>query len=120
MSADDISLEPLLNQSSVGTGSAKKPGFVPVDTVAVASHRTEVSVTDTATQITPTAGYRTLEIHNSGSNVIYYGGSGVTSSNGIPIYPKQTKVYANVKDTFSVYLVAAAGANSTARIVEYT
>lgn len=119
MANEDLSLEPLFNQSSEGSGADKKLAFVPINAVGAASHGTEETVTDTAEEITITVGKRSIEIHNSGEEIIYYGGSGVTSSVGIPVFPRQTKPFSNVKDDFSIYIVAASGANSTRRIVEY-
>lgn len=116
----DISLEPLFNQGAQGTGASKKPGMVPIDTVGVASHRAPITVNSTAQEITITPGNRTIEIFNAGTKVIYYGGVGVTSSNGIKLFPNSTKILANVKDDFSIYLVAAAGESSLTRLVEYT
>ncbi len=120
MSDSDISLEPLLNQSSVGSGTNKKLGMTLIDTVAVASHRTAITANNTAQEITITAGNRSIEIQNVGTSVVYYGGSGVTSSNGIKLFPNQTKPFSNVKETFSIYLATEGAETSEVRIVEYT
>ena len=117
---EDISLEPLFNQSSVGDGADKRTAFVIIDAVGVTSNRAASAVTNTAEQITIGTGKRSIEIHNSGDNPIYYGGAGVTNSTGIPIYPRQTKAFNNVKDTFSIYIVAETGKNGARKIVEYT
>lgn len=119
MSTSDISLEPLFNQSSQGSGSSKKIAFVPVDTAGIADHRTAISVTSTAQEITMTVGKRTIEIQNTGTKIIYIGGSGVTSSNGIQLFPNQSRIFANVKDTFSIFIVTAATETSTLRVLEY-
>lgn len=115
----NLSLEPLFNQSSKGDGTARKLAFVPIDTVGVCTHRTAITVSNVAQQITPTVGKYTLEIQNIGTKTIYYGGSGVTSSNGVKLFPNQTKAFSNVKDSFSIYLVADAADTSETRIVEY-
>ena len=117
---DDISIEPLFNQSSEGTGANKKIAFVPVNTVAVASNRAANTINSTREEITITAGNRTIELHNSGTKKIYYGGSGVDENDGIPLLPSQTKPFGNVQDSFSVWVVCAAGESSTLRVVEYT
>lgn len=119
MGDSDISLEPLFNQSAQGDGTSRKLAFVPIDTVGAASHRTAITVTDTAQEITISTGKRTIELQNVGSSIVYYGGSGVTSANGIKLFPGQTKPFSNVKDTFSIYLVCATGENSELRAVEY-
>jgi len=121
MSETDISLEPLFNQSSEGAGADKKIAFVPVNTVGVATERAEVSSSSTRVEITITAGHRTLELHNADSaQILYYGGSTVTSARGIPLFPKQTKTFANVKDDFSIYVVADGSESPEYRIVEYS
>ena len=119
MPTTDISLEPLLNQSSEGLGSSKKVAFVPIDTAGVASSRTPLTITSTSQEVTISVGSRTIEVQNTGTSAIYYGGSDVTSTNGIKIFPNQSKVYANVKDTFSVYFVTDGADTSTLRICEY-
>lgn len=119
MSDSDISLEPLLNQSSEGIGTSKKLAFVIVDSVGEASHRIAVAITSTPIEITITSGKKTIEIQNSGVANIYYGGSGVSSSNGITLFRNSSKIFSNVKDTFSVFIVTAPATTSEIRIVEY-
>lgn len=119
MPSDDLSLEALFNQGGVGDGSSRKVGFVPIDTAGAAAHRTAVTVTSTAQQLTITAGKRSMEIQNTGTNNIYIGGSGVDSDTGIKLFPNQGKAYLNIKDSFSIYVVCADGEESTLRIVEY-
>ena len=119
MPVDDLSIEPLLNQSSQGDGSSRRLGFVIIDSVGVTSHRTAITVTSTAQEITIGTGKRTIELQNVGTNVIYYGGSGVTSASGIKLFPNQSKPFSNVKDSFSIYLVCAAGETAECRIIEY-
>jgi len=116
----DISLEPLFNQGAVGTGSDKKPGLVLVDAVGVALHRTPITVTSTAQKITITTGKRTIEMQNTSSNIVYFGGVGVTSAKGIKFFPNSSKVFANVKDSFSIYLITSGAETAEVRIVEYS
>ena len=120
MPADNFRVEALLNQSSQGDGTSRKVAFVPIDLCGAASHRTPLTITNTAQEVTIGTGKRTIEFMNTGDNVIYYGGSGVTSTNGIKLFPNQVKTFANVKDTFSIYFVADGAEVSTLRIVEYT
>lgn len=120
MANSDISLEPLFNQSSQGDGASRRIAFVPIDTVGVASHRTAITATSAAQEITISTGKRTIELQNTGTNVIYYGGSGVTSANGLKLFPNQVKPFSNVKDDFSIYLVCDGAETSEVRIVEYT
>jgi len=116
----DISLEPLFNQGAVGTGSDKKPGLVLVDAVGVALHRTAITVTSTAQVITPTTGKRTIEMQNTGSKIVYFGGVGVTSANGIKFFPNSSKLFSNVKDDFSIYLVTEGADTAEVRLNEYS
>lgn len=119
MATEDISLEPLFNQSGIGDGASRRVGFVPIDTAGEASHRTAITVTSTAQEITISTDKRTIELQNSGTSIVYYGGSGVSSSSGIKLFPNQSKVFANVKDSFSIYLVTENPNTSEVRIVEY-
>jgi len=112
----DIGVEPLLNDAIDDDGNLK---VTTVDSVGAASHRSVINVTATAQEITITTGKKTIEIYNAGGNDIYYGGSGVTSLNGIPIFSNYMKVFSNVKSTFSIYIVCASGETSTLRVVEY-
>lgn len=118
---DDIALEPLHNQSAFGLGTSKRLAFVPINTAGVATHRTPVNASNVAVEITLTAGMRTLEIQNTSSGeVLYYGGVGVTNLTGIKLFPNQTKIFANVQDTFSIYVVAEGAETPEYRIVEYS
>ena len=119
MGEDNLSLEPLLNQSSIGDGSSRRVAFVVIDAVGAVSNRATVSVTSTAAELTPTTGKRTIEIQNTGTNEVYYGGSGVDDTTGIIIRPQGGKIFANVKDSFSIYFVCSSGETSTLRVVEY-
>lgn len=115
MSVTDISLEPFFNQGGVGG----KPGSVPIDTAGVVSNRAAITVTAVAQEITIGAGLRSIEIQNTGTDLIYMGGSGVTDATGIKLFQNQGKLFMNVKDTFSIYFICAAGKTSTLRVIEY-
>lgn len=115
MADNHISLEPLFNESMEGN----KVAFVPVDLCGAASHRIPLTINNTAQEVTIGTGKRTIEFMNTGDNVIYYGGTGVTSANGIKLFPNQLKPFSNVKDTFSIYLVCDGAETSTLRIVEF-
>ena len=58
MANTDISLEPLFNQSSQGDGTSRRIAFVPIDTAGVATHRTAITITSTAQEVTMTSGDR--------------------------------------------------------------
>jgi hypothetical protein len=119
MPDSDFSLEPLFNQSSQGDGLNRKVAFVPIDLCGAASHRTALTINSTAQEVTIGTGKRTIEFHNAGNSIIYYGGTGVTSANGIRLFPAQTKSFANVKDTFAISFVTDGAETSTLAIVEF-
>jgi len=119
MPPDDFSLEPLINQSSQGDGLNRRIAFVPIDLCGAASHRTPLTINNTAQEVTIGTGKRTIEFMNTGNNVIYYGGSGVTSTNGIQLFTNQVKPFSNVKDTFAIYFVTDGVETSTLRICEF-
>lgn len=119
MPVDDYRVETLLNQSSQGDGRDRKVAFIPIDLCGAASHRTPLTINNTAQEITIGTGKRTIEFQNTGDNVIYYSGVGVTSTNGIKLFPMQTKTFANVKDTFAIYFVTDGAETSVLRICEF-
>lgn len=119
MAETDFSLEPLINQSSQGDGLNKRIAFVPIDLCGAASHRTPLTINNTAQEITIGTGKRTIEFMNTGNKIAYYGGTGVTSANGIKLFPNQTKTFGNVKDTFSIYFVCDGADTAELRIVEF-
>ena len=90
-----------------------------IKNVGAASHRNLISINDSATKLTVTTNKETIEIHNDSDYFLYYGGSGVTASTGIPIFPHSTKAWANVKPGFSVYLVRNTGETGNIKVVEY-
>ncbi len=83
------------------------------------SHKTPMTVTDSPQSLTVTSGKAHLEIFVVGNNDIYFGGSGVSSNNGRPVYSGSGKIWNDVKDDFKVYLVCASGETSEIRIIEY-
>ena len=106
------SLEPLLNDSTIGTGENQFLGFTAVNSLGVGSNRANQAITDTAVEITIGAGKRTVYLQNRGANDIALGGSGVLTTTGIVLFPDQTLIFNNVQDDFSVYAVTVAGGSS--------
>jgi hypothetical protein len=90
-----------------------------VQNVGACSNRAAFAVTNVAQEILIGAGKRTIELIVSGAEDVYYGGAGVTVLTGSPIYSGQGKIWANVKDDFSVYVITVV-AGSELRITEYT
>lgn len=88
-----------------------------VQEVGKCSNRTALTVTDVAQEITLTAGYNSIEIvpGPDEANDIYFGGSGVTVANGLPI--GAGKIWNACKTGFSVWIITASTAN--ARIADY-
>lgn len=87
--------------------------------VGACTHRTAISVTDSPQKISIVVGKPTIEILNIGANTVYYGGSGVASSNGFPIYRRTYKSWNNTKAGWEIYVICASGLTSELRIVEY-
>lgn len=93
--------------------------FSAIREVGEASHRNAISISDTPTQLTLSAGKKSVEIRVTGNNIVYYGGSNVNSSNGIPLRRREMKIWNNCQSGFSVYLVCESGKTSEVRVVEY-
>lgn len=81
---------------------------------------TAVAVTETAQLITVLGPKKTMEVYNADpSNLVFYGDLNVTSANGIPILPGETKTWASVENGFKIYFVCAAGKTATLRRITY-
>jgi hypothetical protein len=82
---------------------------------------TVLAITDARQVINVIAPKKTIELHNPiGSNIfIYYGDITVTSANGIPILPGETKIFAAVENGFKIYLVCATGEIANCRYISY-
>ena len=89
-----------------------------VEKVGKCSNQSAVTVNTTPQEITLTAGKKTIELVASPDNNadIFYGGSGVNSNTGAPLY--NGKVFRDCKANFSVYVVVAAGTQNL-RVIEY-
>lgn len=112
----DISLEPLANR---GNSDGEGVKVTSISEIGAMSNRDAVSVSDSAAQITIGGNKTSIEIQNTGSKIIYYGGSGVTSTTGIKLFPNQIRIFNKVKSTFNFYHICASGESSTLRVVEY-
>ena len=115
----NISVEPLLNKGrspAAGGGGAR---VTSIEEIGAVSHRTAITITVTAQEITIGVGKNSIEFENTGSKRVYYGGSGVNSTNGLRLFPNSKKVFVKVKSDFSIFLVTASGETSIIRIVEY-
>lgn len=116
MTKDNISLEPLFNDGNALGEGAKVTSIAEIGAV---SNRAAAPVTDARQEITIGAGKNSIEIENSGGKIIYYGGNGVTSANGVRLFPNRIKIFTKVKGDFSIFLVCATGETSARRIAEY-
>ena len=98
-------------------------GFATSTLSDIASPKCEalISVTGTRQVITVLAPVKTIELHNpvGSASFVYYGDATVTDSNGIPLIPGETKIYAAVENGFKVYVVCAAGETATCRLISY-
>lgn len=85
----------------------------------VATHETE-AVTDTATILTISGTPQNIIIQNIGTNVVYIGGSGVTSSAyGISIFPSEKWDLGKIKSTMTFYHICASGQTSTLGVLKF-
>jgi len=81
------------------------------------SHRV-VDVDSSGTSITISSDKREIMIQNIGTRIVYWGGSGVTTTNGLQILPKQIIVFANCPEDFKIYFITASGQTSKIAIAE--
>lgn len=117
MSKTDKSLEPLLNSGDFQGDGAKVTAIAEIGAV---SHRTPITINNTAQQITIAGNKGSIEFENTGSKVMYRGGLGVTSSNGLKFFPRNKLRFTKVKSTFSIYFVTDGADTSELRINEYS
>ena len=105
-------------------GGVQATKMVPVDAAGVALHykgttilATAVSVGTSATALPASvlANRRLMLIYNNGNVPIYIGGSGVTTSTGVLLWPRQMMVF----DTGGLVLYAiAATSGNNVRVLE--
>lgn len=118
---DALKTELMATKTLLGDGSQKaqiSASFASVKSAPVVGAKT---VTSTAAEVfagaSRLAGRYTMQIHNDSANTIYWGGSGVLTTNGMPIYAGDTTTLVFDKATATaVYLIAAQ--TSTVRVVE--
>ena len=92
-----------------------------IEEVGAMSHRTALTITQSAQQILIGSGKGHMQIQNVGNNPIFIGGSGVSSSNyGEKIFTDYLKVFSKVKSNFSLWAVCETGKTSTLAIGEYS
>ncbi len=60
-----------------------------------------------------------VELFNAGPDTVYYGGDGVTASNGIPLFEGDKKIFTNVENTFILKFRCATGKTASLREVQY-
>jgi len=88
--------------------------------ISTAQQRDAITITSAAREEILILGkHHAIEIQNSGSNNVYYGGSDVADTNGRILFSGDTKIFTNVENTFSIYFVASTGKDSELRVVEY-
>jgi hypothetical protein len=91
------------------------------DNVILASptHKDALAVPDTEVSYTITAGKKHLLIQNTGSKIVYWGGTGLTDAKGYKLTPMGSYLFTNVASGFKVYFICSTGENSTVRGVEF-
>ena len=84
------------------------------------THSTALTITAVAQQITISTGKKTILLTNIGTKDAYVGSTGVTSSNGTPVFSSGESIrFDNVKDDFAVFAVTAAGTSTEFRVLEF-
>jgi hypothetical protein len=77
-----------------------------------------LAITSAGTSHTLTAGYTQLILQNTGSKIVYFGGSTVTDVNGIKLFPNQGWEFKGCEDLFKIYFITTVAETSTVRICE--
>lgn len=87
--------------------------------IGAGSHATPITVTSAFAQFVMSAGKRSVEFYNIGTQDAFYGGSGVTIDNGLPIEFKGQKSWSNLASGWSVYICCSSDETTELRVVEY-
>lgn len=87
--------------------------------ISGAKHLTPLTITSSAQQIIIDKDRHAIELQNTGAKSVFYGGVGVTSSNGIEMFPGDKKTFTNVENTFNIYFVTNGADTSELRRVVY-
>lgn len=86
--------------------------------VGAGTLRDPVTVDATGVTITLTGDNRRIEFQNTGTKIIYYGGSNTTSTNGFKLYPNDFLRFAGVTLGWSMKFICGAAESSELRISE--
>lgn len=87
--------------------------------LGAASHRTVITVTSAFSQIIITPGKGAIELFNNGTSDAYFGGSGVTTANGFPLYRRASKVWNNCASGWNIYVCCGSALSTELRALEY-
>jgi len=87
--------------------------------VGAGSHATPITVTSAFAQYVVSAGKRSVEMINVGNQNAFFGGSGVTTANGFPIYRRTYKTWNNVTSGWNIYLCCGSALTTEVRVIEY-
>lgn len=98
-----------LGLAQIGEGYKLGAGF----------HATPITVTSAFAQYVISAGRRSVEFINVGTQTTYYGGSGVTTATGFPVYQKGQKAWVNVDSGWNIYVCCGSGLTTELRVIEY-
>jgi len=79
-----------------------------------------IAVTSTAVPFpaSPLEGRRCLVIHNNGSDILYIGGSDVTTANGFPLAVNE-KISIDIQGNQNVWIYGVSAGSSDVRILEF-
>ncbi len=90
--------------------------FIEFNNIGLINDEAKISVDSAgATAYTIEAGKKGISFQNTGSSIVWYGGSTVDPANvrGNKLFPNQSLVYKNVSNRFVIYFKCEAGDSST-------
>lgn len=94
-------------------------GELLMDTLESVIEQTALSISSSITSAgISSSAYTQLSVMNSGSKIIYFGGSACTTANGMKLFQNQSWVFDRCKEDFKVYFVTPVGDTSEVRVIE--
>ena len=98
-------------------------GFIEYNNIGAIDNEASISVdANNAVAYTVPAGKKGVSIQNVGNKQCWYGGSSVdpATNKGNKMFQNQSLVYKNVKNTFKIYFLCAAGSSTTLGVVNHS
>ncbi len=96
--------------------------FVEYNNISAIADEAKISVDSAgATSYTITAGKKGVNFQNTGTSIVWYGGSTIDPENlrGNKLFPNQSLTYKNVNQKFVIYFKCGSGETSTISSVNH-